>query len=110
VEKRRRKRTMKNVLQPLETGVELAISRTPNAKLSGMLVIIELPKVGQLLDLGVAFLDLDTLRCAELIHLCFVFRCEDLLLLGQPLIKLQLQRRFRLLGLRQFLGFVSLDL
>jgi hypothetical protein len=61
MKKWRRKRTMKSVLQPLETGVELAISCTPNAKLSGMLVMLELPKDGQLLDLSIAFLDLDAL-------------------------------------------------
>jgi hypothetical protein len=90
MEKQRRKRTMKSVLQPLETGVELAILRTPNAKLGGMLVMVELPKGGQLSDLGVAFLDLDALQGADLIHLGVAFCCEGLPLLGQQLIKLQL--------------------
>jgi hypothetical protein len=98
----------------LETSVEIAISRTPNAKLSGTLVIVELPKVDQLANLGVVFLDLDALRCAELIHLSFIFRYEDLLLLGQLLIKLQPWLRFRLLGHRQLhlqsVGSVNLDL
>jgi hypothetical protein len=55
---------MKSVLQPLETGMELAIPRMPNAKLSGTPVTIELPKISQLLDLDIMFLDLDTLQCA----------------------------------------------
>jgi hypothetical protein len=80
--------------------MELAISRTPDAKLSGIPVAIELLEIGQLSDLVIVFLELGILRCAELIHLGVVFHRENLPLFGQPLIKLQLQRRFRLLDLR----------
>jgi hypothetical protein len=45
----------------LETSLELAISRTPNAEFGFMLLIIELPKGDQLSDLGIAVLDLDAL-------------------------------------------------
>jgi hypothetical protein len=58
------------------------------AKLGGVPIAIGLPKNGQLLDLGVAFLDLSVFRSAELIHLGLIFSREDLLLLGQPLLKL----------------------
>jgi hypothetical protein len=64
------------------------IPRTPNAKLGGIPVAIELQEIGQLLDLGIVFLELDTLRCMVLIHLCVVFRRENLFLFGKPLIKL----------------------
>jgi hypothetical protein len=37
---------MKSMLQPLETDMELAIPRVPNAKLGGVLVTIRLPEVG----------------------------------------------------------------
>jgi hypothetical protein len=56
-----RKRTAKSMLQPFKTGVELAISHTPNAKFGGMLAIVELPKGDQLTDLGITFLDFDAL-------------------------------------------------
>jgi hypothetical protein len=60
-ERRRRKHTTKSVLQPLETSVEPVISRTPNTKFGGMLVVVEPPKGDQLADLSIAFLDLDAL-------------------------------------------------
>jgi hypothetical protein len=82
VEKRKRKHTMKSMLQPLETSMELAIPRMPNAKSGGMPVAVKLSEIGQRLDLGVVFLDLNTLRCAKLIYLGVIFRREDLLVLG----------------------------
>jgi hypothetical protein len=52
---------MKSMLQPLETSMELAISRTPNAKFGGMLVIVKPLKGDQLANLGIAVFDLDAL-------------------------------------------------
>jgi hypothetical protein len=69
--------------------VEFAISRTPNAELGFMLLVVELLKGFQLTDLDITVLDLDALLSAELIHLGIVFRCKDLFFLGQLLIKFQ---------------------
>jgi hypothetical protein len=41
VGERRRKRTMKRVLQPLETSVEFAISHTPKAEFGVVLLIVK---------------------------------------------------------------------
>jgi hypothetical protein len=43
----------------LETSVEFAISRTPNAEFGFMLLIVEPPKGDQLTDLGITVLDID---------------------------------------------------
>jgi hypothetical protein len=61
------------MLQPEETGVELAVPRPPNAKLGGMPILVGLPEVDQLLDLGVTFLPLGVLWCTKLIHLASYF-------------------------------------
>jgi hypothetical protein len=47
------------MLQPLETRVEFAISRTPNAEFGFMLLVVEPSKGFQLADLGIVVLDID---------------------------------------------------
>jgi hypothetical protein len=61
VEKQKKRRTLKSMLQPLETGVELAIPRAPDAKLGSMPVMVRLPEIRQPLGLGVTFLELGIL-------------------------------------------------
>jgi hypothetical protein len=48
---------MKSVLQPLETGVEFAIPRTPKAEFGVVLLGVKPSKSLQLVDLGIAALD-----------------------------------------------------
>jgi hypothetical protein len=92
---------MKSILQPQEASVELAISSTPKAEFIVMLLAINPSKSFQLVDLGIAALDFGTQRRTKLIHLALIFHGEDFLLLGQPLVKFQLQLRFRLSSLHQ---------
>jgi hypothetical protein len=56
----RRKRTTKHVLQPLETSVEFTISRTLEAEFGFMLLVVKPSKSLQLIDLGIAALDIGT--------------------------------------------------
>jgi hypothetical protein len=44
-EKRKKGRTMESILQPLEAIVDLAISRTQNAKLGSVLIVVRLPEI-----------------------------------------------------------------
>jgi hypothetical protein len=65
-----------------------------------VLLTIKFSKRFQLIDIGIAALDLGVQRRAELIHLALIFRGEDFSLPGQLVVKFQPQLRFGFSSLR----------
>jgi hypothetical protein len=91
-EKEDRKYTTKSFFQSQQAGLNLAVTGVPNADLLVKTLAVEPPESLQLGDLGVAVLNLAPQGSVKLFHLAVKLCREDFLLLGQPTIKLQLQR------------------
>jgi hypothetical protein len=89
------KHTTKSIFQPQQARLEFAVAGAPNADLIVMTLSVKLPESPQLIDLGIAALDFALQGRAKLVHLAVILRREDSFLLGQLVIKLQLQRRLR---------------
>jgi hypothetical protein len=87
-EKQRGKFTVKSVLQPQQTGLELAVPGAPDADFIVIPLIVKLLKSLQLVDLSIAALDFALQRHAKLVHLAIVLHGEDFFLLGQLAVKL----------------------
>jgi hypothetical protein len=82
-EKQEEKYTTKSLFMPQQAGLDPAVAGTPNADLLVMTLTVKLPEIPQLVDLGVAALDLALQGRAKLDHLAVVLRREESFLLGR---------------------------